>query len=177
MNDRAQRSMPGRGHYRGFRTDHGGVSGRGAHDCTAVDVKWLAGLRDRFAARVFRGAVVGLACGGAACGMSVAGTAHADDQPSVHILSAQDLCNLVWPSSQAVPDDTTFGALCVRPGGLLERLHRTWPASFEYQFQLKPGSAVELPVGSVRVDPNDPMSAWIIPDCYIPNRIDCQKPT
>ena len=47
------------------------------------------------------------------------------------------------------------------------------PAIFNNIFYLEPGKAPELPKGSVRVNPNDPLSDWIIPDCYVPDRIDC----
>ncbi len=94
-----------------------------------------------------------------------------------HILSAQDLCNLVYPSSEAMPDPSkqppAVGLICVRQGGALLRLARDQPAIFSNTFTLEPGKAPELPKGSVRVNPTDPLSDWIIPDCYVPDRIDC----
>ena len=39
---------------------------------------------------------------------------------------------------------------------------------------VEPGKAPQLPIGSQRVNPNDPLSDWIIPDCYVPGRADCQ---
>ena len=103
--------------------------------------------------------------------------ADPDPGPSYHILSAQDLCNLVWPSSEAMPDPSkeppAVGLICVRQGGLLLRGARDMPAIFNNTFYLEPGKAPELPKGSVRVNPKDPLSDWIIPDCYVPDRIDC----
>ncbi len=97
--------------------------------------------------------------------------------PAYHILSAQDLCNLVYPSSEAMPDPAkeppAVGLICVRQGGALLRLARDQPAIFSNTFVLEPGKAPELPKGSVRVNPKDPLSDWIIPDCYVPDRIDC----
>lgn len=98
--------------------------------------------------------------------------ALADSTP-YHVLSSQDLCNLIWPTSQAMPDPAKFGALCVRKGGVLERLARQMPAIYSNTFKLEPGSVVELPVGSARINPEDPLSDWVIPDCDVPHRIDC----
>ncbi|MDV3127886.1 hypothetical protein M1247_23410 [Mycobacterium sp. 21AC1] len=95
------------------------------------------------------------------------------DEPPFHILSSQDLCNFVWPTSQAMPRPDQFGTVCARKGGVLHRLSRSMPAFVSDTFILEPGSAVELPVGSVRVHPDDPMSDWIIPDCHVPGRVDC----
>jgi len=47
------------------------------------------------------------------------------------------------------------------------------PSLYSNTFPLEPGKAPELPIGSTRVDPNDPVSDWIIPDCYVPGRVDC----
>lgn len=96
------------------------------------------------------------------------------DEPPFHILSTQDLCNLVWPTSQAMPNPEYFGAICVRQGGLLLRMARAMPDVMTNTFVLDPGAAPELPIDSVRVNPNDPLSDWVIPDCYVPGRIDCQ---
>jgi len=109
----------------------------------------------------------------AAVGLAPAASA-APAGPSFHILSAQDLCNLVWPTSQAMPDPgQPVGTVCVRPGGILERLSKAFPAFVSSSFKLEPGAAVQLPVGSVRTDPSNPMSDWLIPDCSTPGRIDC----
>lgn len=89
-----------------------------------------------------------------------------------HILGTQDLCNLVWPSSEAQPNPKDFGAICVRQGGVLLLLSRA-SELFNNTFVLKPGNAPELPKESVRVNPADPMSDWLIPDCFVPDRIDC----
>lgn len=119
-------------------------------------------------------AAVGLCVLGA--GLVAAPLTSADDGEGFHILSAQDLCNLVWPSSQAQPNPGEFGLICVRQGGVLFRLSRDMPDIFHYTFTPAPGKAPELPKGSVRVDPTDPLSDWIIPDCHVPGRIDCQNP-
>ncbi|MFZ1178085.1 MAG: hypothetical protein WAO15_17795 [Mycobacterium sp.] len=123
-------------------------------------------------------AVCGLGLGLLSAGLGGAPALRADpDPPPYHILSAQDLCNLVWPTSEAMPDPAkqppAVGLVCVRQGGLLLRLARDQPAIFSNTFALEPGKAPELPKGSVRVNPKDPLSDWIIPDCYIPDRIDC----
>lgn len=82
-----------------------------------------------------------------------------------HVLSSQDLCNAVWPTSQAMPDPAEpVGTICVRHGGLLMRLSRAFPAFVSDTFKLAPGSAKELPVGSVRIRPEDPLSDWLVPD-------------
>ena len=118
-----------------------------------------------------------LACGVITLGVLSTGFVAAPsaqaDGAGFHILSAQDLCNLIWPSSVAMPDPAKFGAVCVRNGGLLLRLARALPATFSNTFTLAPGNAPELPIGSVPVDPKDPVSAWIIPDCHVPGRLDC----
>lgn len=97
------------------------------------------------------------------------------EEPRSHILSAQDLCNLAWPASQAMPSpsepDEAF--VCVRHGGVLQRLANAMPTMLANTKVMKPGSALELPIGSFRVNPNDPMSAWVIPDCHVPGRLDC----
>jgi len=123
---------------------------------------------------VFRKLAVGaVGLGVLSAGLLAAPPAHADEPP-FHILSAQDLCNLVWPSSQAMPNPADFGAIsCVRQGGVLLRLARAMPQVYSNTFVLEPGAAPELPMGSVRVDPNDQMSDWIIPDCHVPGRLDC----
>lgn len=103
-----------------------------------------------------------------------AATALADDPP-YHVLSAEDLCDLIWRGSHAVSDPQKFGTVCIRQDGLLAHLAKVEPTLFSNKFHLEPGSAEELPVGSLRVDPKDPLSAWIIPDCSIPGQIDCQS--
>jgi len=109
---------------------------------------------------------------GAAKGPPTPSGAYAASGGTFHILSSQDLCNLVWPGSEVQPDPLDFGAICVRQGGVLERLTRQ-NILFRYTLPLKPGTLPELPKESVRVNPADPMSDWIIPDCYVPDRIDC----
>ena len=98
--------------------------------------------------------------------------AYAASGGTFHILSSQDLCNLIWPSSEAQPNPMQFGAICVRQGGVLLRLSRD-SILFNDTFTLAPGRAPELPKESVRVNPADPLSDWIIPDCNVPDRIDC----
>jgi len=116
-------------------------------------------------------AAVGLGVLGA--GFSAISPAYADD--SYHILSSQDLCNLIWPSSQAMPDPARpVGTICTRQGGLLSRLAKAMPGTFQDTVILEPGKAVQLPIGSARVNPDDPLSDWIIPDCNIPGRVDCR---
>ena len=147
--------------------------------------------------RVFRGRTASaVALGVLGVGSMWAPVAHADDPPAVpapdpappsdqppsgayaasggtfHILSSQDLCNLIWPSSEAQPNPMQFGAICVRQGGVLLRLTRD-SILFNNTFTLAPGRVPELPKESVRVNPADPLSDWIIPDCYVPDRIDC----
>jgi hypothetical protein len=96
------------------------------------------------------------------------------EKPPYHILSAQNLCNLAWPSSQAMPDPAKpVGTLCVRHGGVIERFANAAPNLFSNKLTLEPGSILQLPLGSVRINPDDPMSDWLIPDCHIPNRLDC----
>ena len=120
-------------------------------------------------------AITAVGLGLVSAGLGGAPAPQAD--PGYHILSAQDLCNLVWPSSEAQPDPAkqppAVGLICVRQGGALLRLARDMPAIFANVFVLEPGKAPELPKGSVRVNPNDPLSDWIIPDCNVPDRIDC----
>jgi hypothetical protein len=53
-------------------------------------------------------------------------------------------------------------------------LAKALPGTFQDTFILEPGKAVQLPIGSVRVNPDDPMSDWIIPDCNVPGRVDCR---
>ena len=122
-------------------------------------------------------AVCGVGLGLLSAGLGAAPPARADDGPPFHILSAQDLCNLVWPSTEAMPDPAkqppAVGLICVRQGGALLRLDRDMPLIFTHSFTLEPGKVPELPKGSVRVNPTDPLSDWIIPDCYVPDRIDC----
>jgi len=98
--------------------------------------------------------------------------AYAASGGTFHVLSSQDLCNLIWPSSEAQPNPMQFGAICVRQGGVLLRLSRD-SILFNNTFTLAPGRAPELPKESVRVNPADPLSDWIIPDCSVPDRIDC----
>jgi hypothetical protein len=97
------------------------------------------------------------------------------DEPPFHVLSSQDLCNLVWPGSQAMPDPAKpVGTICARQGGLLSRLASMMPTIFVDTRVLEPGKVPQLPMGSQRVNPDDPLSDWIIPDCYVPGRIDCE---
>lgn len=120
-----------------------------------------------------RGIVAASACLGMMCtGIGLAPNAFADEVP-YHIRSAQDLCNSIWPTSQAMPRPDEFGTVCARKGGVLERLSKSMPAFISDTFKLEPGSAVELPVGSVRVNPEDPMSDWIIPDCHVSGGPEC----
>jgi hypothetical protein len=117
-------------------------------------------------------AAVGLGVVGA--GFATTAPGYADDPP-FHVLSSQNLCNLIWPSSQAMPDPSKpVGTVCVRQGGLLSRLAKALPGTFQDTFILEPGKAQQLPVGSVRINPNDPLSDWLIPDCHVPGRVDCQ---
>lgn len=105
--------------------------------------------------------------------LSMAPAANAE-KPPYHILSAQNLCNLAWPSSQAMPDPSkTVGTLCVRHGGVIERFANAAPNLFSNKIALEPGLVLQLPLGSVRINPDDPMSDWLIPDCHVPNRLDC----
>jgi len=118
-------------------------------------------------------ALAGASLAAAGVLLAPAAVASADGTP-FHILSAQSLCNLVWPTSQAMPDPgQPVGTICVRPGGILERLSKAFPAFVSSSFKLEPGAAVQLPVGSVRIDPTNPLSDWVIPDCSTPGRIDC----
>lgn len=115
---------------------------------------------------------VGLAILGS--GFAATTPAHADD-PACHILSSQNLCNLIWPGSQAMPDPAQpIGTICARRGGVLTHLSNMMPTIFMDSRVLEPGKLPELPVGSRRVDPDDPLSDWIIPDCHVPGRVDCQ---
>lgn len=122
--------------------------------------------------REINAATVGL--GVLAAGFTVAAPAHADDPP-FHVLSSQSLCDLIWPGSQAMPDPSKpVGTICARQGGLLSRLSSMMPTIFVDTRVLEPGKAPQLPTGSQRVNPNDPLSDWVIPDCYVPGRVDCQ---
>jgi hypothetical protein len=124
---------------------------------------------------VLRGiSVAALGLGVAGAGFAAPAAVHADDPP-FHILSSQSLCNLIWPGSQAMPDPAKpIGTICARQGGLLSRLSGMMPTIFVDQRVLEPGKAPQLPIGSQRVNPNDPLSDWIIPDCHVPGRADCQ---
>src|SRR5579875_502886 len=97
--------------------------------------------------------------------------AQADDPPA-NIMSVQDLCNLIYPGSQAMANPSEFGAACVKQDLVPIRAARGLPTLVVYA--LEPGKDPELPIGSVRVDPDDPLSNWIIPDCDVPERNDCQ---
>jgi len=117
-------------------------------------------------------AAVGLGVMGA--GFAAPAPAEADDPP-FHVLSSQTLCNMIWPGSQAMPDPSKpVGAICARQGGLLSRLARAMPGTFQDTVPLEPGKAPQLPLGSQRTDPDEPLSDWVIPDCYVPGRVDCQ---
>lgn len=117
-------------------------------------------------------AAVGLGVLGA--GVAALAPAHADDPP-FHILSSQSLCNMIWSGSQAMPDPAKpVGTICARQGGLLSRLSGMMPSIFVDTRVLEPGKAPQLPIGSQRVNPSDPLSDWIIPDCHVPGRMDCQ---
>jgi hypothetical protein len=119
-------------------------------------------------------AVTAVGLGVLGSGFAATTLAHADDPP-VHILSSQSLCNLIWSGSQAMPDPSKpIGTICARRGGVLTRLSNMMPTIFMDTRVLEPGKAPELPIGSKRVDPDDPLSDWIIPDCYVPGRVDCQ---
>lgn len=108
-------------------------------------------------------------------GLAAPTPASADDPP-FHILSSQSLCDLIWQGSQAMPDPSKpIGTICARRGGLLSRLSNMMPTIFTDSRVLEPGKVPELPIGSRRVDPDDPLSDWIIPDCYVPGRVDCQR--
>jgi hypothetical protein len=127
--------------------------------------------------RMRRALTVGVLGWAALCAGPVgAGSADADDGvPPFHVLSSQDLCNLIWPNSEPQPDPAVpVGTLCVLQGGLLLRLHRDLPDIFAFTAELEPGKVPELPYNSERVNPNDPLSDWLIPDCYVPDRIDCR---
>lgn len=115
---------------------------------------------------------VGLGVLGAGC--AAAAPANADDPP-FHILSSQNLCSLVWPGSQAMPDPSKpIGTICARQGGLLSRLSGMMPTIFVDTRVLEPGKFPQLPADSQRVNPGDPLSDWVIPDCHVPGRADCQ---
>jgi hypothetical protein len=109
-------------------------------------------------------------------GSGFAATAPAQgDDPPFHILRKQNLGDLIWPGSQAMPDPSKpVGSICARQGGGLSRLPNIMRTTFADTRVVEPGKAPELPVGSQRVNPNDPLSDWIIPDCYLPGRVDCQ---
>jgi hypothetical protein len=98
----------------------------------------------------------------AAAAAIAAPVAHADAQP-YYVMSSQQLCDVIWPFSQAAPDPAKFGTVCVRSGGMLERLSKAMPAFISDKVVLEPGSAAALPAGSARVDPANPMSDWMIP--------------
>lgn len=139
------------------------------------DIEATYGCRDVTRRRT--GRCRGIAAAGTCLGMfwigiGVAPSAFGDEAP-FHILSSQDLCNSIWPTSQAMPRPDEFGTVCARKGGVLERLSKSMPAFISDTFKLEPGSAVELPVGSVRVNPDDPMSDWIIPDCHVSGGPEC----
>ncbi len=120
-------------------------------------------------------AVAAVGVGVLGSGFAATTPAYADD-PHFHILSSQSLCDLVWQGSQAMPDPSKpVGTICARRGGVLTRLANMMPAIFMDTRVLEPGKAPELPIGSSRVDPDDPLSDWIIPDCYVPGRVDCQR--
>jgi hypothetical protein len=110
-------------------------------------------------------------------GIAVGSPASADEPstPGHHVLSTQNVCDLVWPGSAAQPNPAKFGAACVRSSGLMMRLAKAFPAFASNLFVLDPGSAPELPIGSARINPSDPISDWVIPDCYVQNRVDCAK--
>ncbi len=68
--------------------------------------------------------------------------------------SSQDLCNLIWPTSQALPDPAEpVGTICVRRGGLLTRLSRAFPASVSDTYKPRPGLS-ERAAGRVCADPS-----------------------
>lgn len=117
-------------------------------------------------------AAMGVGVLGAA--IAAAAPAYADDPP-FHVLSSQSLCNLIWPGSQAMPDPAKpVGTICARQGGLLSRLSGMMPSIFVDTRVLEPGKFPQLPIDSQRVNPNDPLSDWVIPDCHVPGRMDCQ---
>lgn len=117
-------------------------------------------------------AAIGLGILGAV--IASAASAHADDPP-FHILSSQSLCDLIWSGSRAMPDPAKpVGTICARQGGVLSRLSGMMPTIFADTRVLEPGKSPELPIGSQRVNPSDPLSDWIIPDCHVPGRVDCQ---
>ena len=91
------------------------------------------------------------------------------DEPPFHVLSSQDLCNLILAKFAGDAPSEIWSHLCKarrdpRPA---------MPSFFSNTFTLEPGAAPELPIGSVRVDPNNLLSDWIIPDCHVPGRLDC----
>lgn len=117
-------------------------------------------------------AAVGVGVLGAGVAASVSASA---DDPPFHILSSQSLCNLIWPGSEAMPDPAKpVGTICARQGGVLSRLSNMMPTIFVDTRVLEPGKFPQLPMGSQRVDPGDPLSDWVIPDCYVAGRVDCQ---
>lgn len=120
--------------------------------------------------------IAAVASGLGALGIATAAALPAyADNPPFHILSSQSLCDLIWPGSQAMPDPSKpVGTICSRQGGLLSRLSGAMPTIFVDTRVLEPGKAPQLPMGSQRVHPNDPLSDWVIPDCYVPGRVDCQ---
>lgn len=56
---------------------------------------------------------------------------------------------------------------------VLSRLSNMMTTIFMDPRVLEPGKGPELPIGSKRVAPEDPLSDWIIPDYYVPGRVDC----
>ncbi len=82
---------------------------------------------------------------------------------------------MIWPGSQAMPDPAKpVGTICARQKGALSRLSGAMPTIFADARILAPGKLPQLPIDLQRVNPNDPLSDWIIPDCYVPGRADCQ---
>jgi hypothetical protein len=75
-----------------------------------------------------------------------------------------------------VPDPSKpVGTICARQRSLLSRLPNVMSTIFVDTRVLEPGKFPQLPIGAQRVDPNDPLPDWIIPDGYVPGRADCQK--
>ncbi|MUL65863.1 hypothetical protein BOO86_15415 [Mycobacterium sp. CBMA 234] len=137
-----------------------GSVGAGAHP-TVANHSEKPSKKAIFATRIALSGVAALVASGALAANP--GRAYADE-PQVHISSAQDLCNQIWPGSEAMPDPAKFGAVCVRHDGVLMRLSRALPNLVSDTFALEPGKAVVLPVGSVRVEQANPLSDWVIPD-------------
>jgi hypothetical protein len=101
--------------------------------------------------------------------------AAADDQIT-HTLTPQALCELVWPDSEAAPDPQQVGFTCVRKKGMLWELGRAVPTLFSNVLRVEPGSVDELPVGSVRLDSKDPLSAWVIPGVCPDQKVCAETP-